>query len=98
VLLHKVEEDLALPRFLIQDGVFHGIARRISVKTLDYVHRQAAEAEDRPFQYIATSIVDELSSAAADQVRDGVYEFDLRHVTAATVSDAAGNRFFKRNF
>ncbi|WP_431258547.1 DUF2326 domain-containing protein [Roseateles chitinivorans] len=100
VLLTQVEEDLALPRFLIQDGVFHGIAKRIAVKTLNYVYRQAlaAQADYRPFQYIATFNVDELSSAEQDQARDGAYEFDVGDVTVASLSDDPGGRFFKREF
>ena len=73
---------------------------RITIKTLSYIAKQAqlAEADGRDVQYIATFTVDELSSVAEDQVRDGEYKFDLDSVTAVRLSDTPRERFFKREF
>jgi hypothetical protein len=71
---------------------------RITVKTLSYIAKQAqlAKVDRRDVQYIASFTVDELSSAAEDQVRDG--EYDLDSVTAVRLSDTLGERFFGREF
>ncbi len=100
VLLHQVDEDLAAPRFLIHDGVFHAIARRTVVKTMNYVSSQAdlAAAEGRPFQYITTFNEDELTAAEEERVRDGEYSFDVAKATVISVSDAPSGGLFKRRF
>lgn len=100
VLLHQVDTDMALPRFLIHDGAFHAIARRTVVKTLNFIARQAAAAAmvGRPFQYITTFNEDELASADEELTRDGALEFDVVEATVITLSDAPTGGLFKRRF
>ena len=100
VLLHQIDMDMLLPRFLIHDGVFHAIARRTVVKTLNFVHAQAvsAEALGRPFQYITTFNEDELALADEQWTRDGELAFDVASVTVVTVSDAENGGLFKWRF
>jgi uncharacterized protein YydD (DUF2326 family) len=100
VLLHQIDTDMLLPRFLIHDGVFHAIARRTVVKTLNFIDAQAAAAKllDRPFQYITTFNEDELASADEEWARDGELAFDVAEATVVTVSDGDGGSLFKRRF
>lgn len=100
VLLHQVDTDMALPRFLIHDGAFHAIARRTVVKTLNFIARQAAAVAvlGRPFQYITTFNEDELASAGEERTRDGEFEFNVAEATVITLSDASSGGLFKRRF
>lgn len=96
VFFHAVETGLPLPRFLIHDGAFHGIARRTVVRALNYVFQRSKEHSS--FQYIATFNEDELSATPEEQARDGRFEFDMDELTVLTVADTADKMLFRRQF
>jgi uncharacterized protein YydD (DUF2326 family) len=94
VFLYNVDRDRGMPRFLIHDGVFHGIEYRTKVNVLNYVHYRLREM---PFsQYIVTFNEDELPESAEDRVAH--LSFDLESVTIARYEDREDRMFFKRAF
>jgi uncharacterized protein YydD (DUF2326 family) len=96
VFLHAVDARIALPRFLVHDGAFHGISRRTVVRALNYIHARAVA--DASFQYIATFNEDELSVRTPDQGRDGAFDFDVDSATAIELGDTPEEMLFGRAF
>lgn len=96
VFLHAVDTRLAIPRFLVHDGAFHGISRRTVVRALNYIHGRAVV--DPSFQYIATFNEDELGVRAHDQERDGSFDFDVGAVTALVLGDTPQEMLFGHHF
>lgn len=96
VFLHAVITQVPVPRFLIHDGAFHGIAKRTVVRALNYVYHWSLQHPT--FQYIATFNEDELSVTPDEQVRDGQFAFDIEKQTVLTVADSADRMLFRRQF
>lgn len=96
VFLHSIRTQRQLPRFLVHDGVFHGIAKRTMVDTLNYVSRQSQLYPG--FQYIVTFNEDEIYIPDERKELDGALIFDLDDVTVAKFTDSDSGMIFKRAF
>ena len=96
VFFHSIDSEIPNPRFLIHDGVFHAIARRTVVRTLNYIFQRSQE--NPTFQYIVTFNEDEISATQTEQERDGRFEFDIDQVTILKLSDHPDHMLFKRQF
>lgn len=96
VFLNAVRTERKLPRFLVHDGVFHGVARRTMVGALNYIHRQSFLYPG--FQYIVTFNEDELYISEERKYIDGNFAFDLDDVTIARFTDSEAQMIFRRAF
>jgi uncharacterized protein YydD (DUF2326 family) len=96
VFLNAVRTERRLPRFLVHDGVFHGVSTRTTLDTLNYIHRQSQLYPG--FQYIATFNEDELYVAKERRELDGALGFDLDGAIVARYTDSADGMIFKRAF
>lgn len=96
VFLHSIRTQRQLPRFLVHDGVFHGIAKRTMVDTLNYVHRQSQLHPG--FQYIVTFNEDEIYIPEERKELDGTLDFNLDDVVVARYTDNDSGMIFKRAF
>jgi len=96
VFLNAVRTQRQLPRFLVHDGAFHGISKRTTLDTLNFIHRQSLLYPG--FQYIATFNEDELYVAEERKELDGVLGFDLGRATVAHYTDSRNGMIFKRAF
>lgn len=96
VFLHAIRTQRQLPRFLVHDGVFHGISRRTMIDTLNFIHRQGQMYPG--FQYIVTFNEDEIYIPEERKELDGALEFDLDKAVVARYTDSEQGMIFKKAF
>ena len=96
VFFHAIRTQRQLPRFLVHDGVFHGMSKRTTVDTLNYIYRQSQLYP--VFQYIATFNEDEIYIPDERKELDGTLKFDLEKAVVARYTDNEKGMLFKRVF
>lgn len=96
VFLNAVKTNRELPRFLVHDGVFHGVAKRTMIDTLNYIHRQSLLYPG--FQYVVTFNEDELYIPEERKELDGSPEFDVEDAVIARYADSESEMIFRRAF
>jgi len=96
VFLKIVKEKRVFPRFLIHDGVFHGISLNTKIKALNFMYHQYLAYPY--FQYIITFNEDEIYIPVEKQDFVGAFEFDMSDVVIAEFTDNPDGMIFKRDF
>lgn len=96
LFLNQISEDRKLPKFLIHDGVFHGIIPKTKVNTLNYVY--SSFLQQPHFQYIVTFNEDELLLPENKEESYGRYSFDIEDQIIAVYEDVPEKMIFKRAF
>lgn len=95
VFLNNIRSERIFPRFLIHDGVYHGIEINTKVKALNFIYHQYLAYPY--FQYITTFNEDEIY--IPEEKRDMVkFDFDLNNVVIAEFTDSPEGMIFKRDF
>jgi uncharacterized protein YydD (DUF2326 family) len=94
VFLNSLESLNFRPRFLIHDGVFHGISNTTIINTLNFMDKKLKSSIGS--QYIVTFNEDEVS--LENEGRYGKYNFNVSEKIIATYSNAPKEMIFKRNF
>ncbi|WP_169740831.1 DUF2326 domain-containing protein [Stenoxybacter acetivorans] len=95
VLFNILKHDLQLPRFLIHDGIFHGIENLKRVNLLNYLYQQS---KTQSFQYIATFNAEEIELTEENQQRGIHYDFNLAEQTILYLEDVPDKMLFKHRF
>ncbi|MEX2567138.1 MAG: DUF2326 domain-containing protein [Cyclobacteriaceae bacterium] len=96
VFLKNINEERVFPRFLIHDGVYHGISLNTKIKALNFMYHQHLE---KPyFQYITTFNEDEIYIPEEKTELVGSFDFDLENVVIAEFTDNPEGMIFKRDF
>ncbi len=96
IFLSSITTGRKLPNFLIHDGVFHGVAKRTVVNTLNYLYSQSLQHPS--FQYIVTFNEDEIHIPPNKESSYGKFSFDPFDRVVATYEDTAEKMAFKRAF
>lgn len=96
VFLHAIRTQRQLPRFLVHDGVFHGISRRTMIDTLNFIQLQSQLYPG--FQYICTFNEDEIYIPEERKDLDGTLTFDLDSAVVARYTDSESGMIFKKAF
>lgn len=96
VFLHSILQDRKLPKFLIHDGVFHGVARKTLVNTVNYVYQKSLELPK--FQYILTFNEDEIDIPQEKVPLYGAFKFNIEDYVVATFADNQDKTLFRRMF
>ena len=94
VFLNIVMNDRELPRFLIHDGVFHGISRETVVNVLNYMFSKSLQYQN--MQYIITANREELFYPELPE--GSGYSFNLNDMIVAEYEDIAEKMIFGRVF
>lgn len=96
VFLKNINEERIFPRFLIHDGVYHGISLNTKIKALNFMYHQHLE---KPyFQYITTFNEDEIYIPEEKTELVGSFDFDMENVVIAEFTDSPEGMIFKRDF
>jgi uncharacterized protein YydD (DUF2326 family) len=85
VFLSTINSGRSLPRFLIHDGVFHGIAHKTRIRYLNYVHSIFLSSRDA--QYIITLNEDEISLPDDYEAALSHLDFDIKTCVIKTLED-----------
>jgi len=96
VFINGVREKRKLPRFLIHDGVFHGMDKKIMIRVLNLMHSEFLKNQD--FQYIITANENEINVPSGEEDIYGKYTFDLDKSTVATYEDEESKMIFKKEY
>jgi uncharacterized protein YydD (DUF2326 family) len=96
VFLKNIRINSPFPRFLIHDGVYHGIALNTKIKALNYIYRQYLA--NPTFQYFVTFNEDEIYIPKEKASIVGSFEFDIENIKIAEFTDKPLGMLFKRDF
>jgi uncharacterized protein YydD (DUF2326 family) len=96
VFLKNIRSNSPFPRFLIHDGVYHGIALNTKIKALNYIYRQYLA--NPTFQYFVTFNEDEIYIPKEKASIVGSFEFDIENIKIAEFTDNPLGMLFKRDF
>jgi len=96
VFFNLIEQQRALPHFLVHDGVFHGIDIKTIVRVLNRVNSMFLQKQN--FQYIITANEKELEIPEEKRDVYGEYNFDLERATIVTYKDIQEHMIFKREY
>lgn len=96
VFLRNIKEERVFPRFLIHDGVYHGISLNTKIKALNFMYHQ--HLAHPYFQYITTFNEDEIYIPEEKKDLVGAFEFDMKDVVIAEFTDNPEGMLFKRDF
>lgn len=96
VFFNIIESNRKLPRFLIHDGVFHGIDKKTVMRILNLVYSKFLKNQD--FQYIITANEDELLVPQDKEDLYGKYNFDLEKTICVTYKDSPEDMIFKQEY
>lgn len=96
VFFHTIQENRKTPRFLVHDGVFHGMDRNTIVRILNYVNSFNLQNPD--FQYIITGNEDEIIIPMESEEIDEKYEFDIEDKTIIELGDSPQEMLFQEEF
>jgi len=96
VFLHNINQQRAMPHFIIHDGVFHAISLDTKIKALNYIYHQCLQNPN--FQYITTFNEDEIAISEDKKELIGEFRFQLKDVLIAQYTDNPEEMIFKRNF
>lgn len=95
LFFNMIDKQLPLPRFLVHDGIFHGMENRIKVNLLNYIYQRSQKDS---FQYIATFNREEISLLDDGDRREAIYNFDLAENTILNLEDHPESMLFRRVF
>ncbi len=96
VFLNIITTKRNLPRFLIHDGIFHGIGIKTVVRTLNLIHSKHLQFPN--FQYIITANENEISVPSDKKDIYGKYDFNMNDHIIATYKDNPEQMIFKREY
>jgi len=96
LFLNACENERFLPRFLVHDGVFHGIAHKTRIKFLNYLDKKLAEIGD--VQYIITLNEDEIIVPEAEEESVAILDFSLEDRAIIRLEDSPEKMLFSREF
>ncbi len=96
VFFNLIEQQRALPHFLVHDGVFHGIDIKTVVRVLNRVNSMFLQKHN--FQYIITANEKELEIPEDKKSVYGEYSFDLDKTTIAIYKDIPKDMIFKKEY
>ncbi len=94
VFFNLIDDQRALPHFLLHDGAFHGIDIKTTINVLNYI---AKRSEGRRFQYIFTANEHEIDSSSHEGSY-GQLSFNLKDATILVLEDKPEKMFLKREF
>jgi uncharacterized protein YydD (DUF2326 family) len=94
VFLNLIANNRELPRFLLHDGVFHGISRETIINVLNYMYSQSLQYKN--IQYIVTANKEEIITPGLPEYLS--YNFNLEDMVIADYSDIPEKMIFKRTF
>ncbi len=96
VFLNNVNEKRDLPKFLIHDGVYHGISLDTIIRSMNYIYHQFLA--NPHFQYIVTFNEDEIYVPEEKESVVGKFDFDISPMIVAEFTDNPEGMIFKRDF
>jgi len=96
VFLNACINKRDLPRFLIHDGVFHGIAHKTRIKLLNFLNYKFPQIGES--QYIITLNEDEIIFPDDGQQLITKLDFNLKDCVIATLEDDPVKMFFGHEF
>jgi uncharacterized protein YydD (DUF2326 family) len=94
--LNLVHTNRNLPRFLVHDGVFHGIDAVTRTSVLNYMQQEHQRYPD--FQYIVSANEEELDIPSGRASKYGAYTFDWRNRIVAKYKATPRGGIFHREF
>ena len=94
VFINSLKDNRAFPKFLVHDGVFHGISYDSVVKSLNYMYNQYNKFKN--FQYLLTFNEDEISKTNGLTETNFIFEFDERIILE--LSDDKDRMLFNKAF
>lgn len=92
IFLKNIKENRIFPRFLIHDGVYHGIEIQTKIKALNYLYHMHNRYPY--FQYLVTFNEDEIR---VPEIIEG-FDFRLDDLVIAEFTDSPEGMIFKRDF
>lgn len=96
VFIRACQLGRELPRFLIHDGVFHGIAHKTRINLLNYLDKKFEEIPN--VQYIITLNEDEIGMPNESEELVGHLDFSLESRAIAILGDAPSLMLFGSEF
>jgi len=96
LFLNTCENDRSLPRFLVHDGVFHGIAHKTRIKFLNYIDKKLDEIGN--IQYIITLNEDEIIVPEEENESVAILDFILEDRAIIKLEDSPEKMLFSREF
>jgi len=98
IFLNAVNNNRALPDFLIHDGVFGNMSHKIMVNYLNYLNEKHINlSKTRNFQYIVTFSEDEIEIPEIKKGLYGEFNFDFEFKKIIELEDVPDKMLFKRN-
>lgn len=94
VFINSLQNQRAMPKFLVHDGVFHAVFAGTIIKSLNYMNSELKQYPEA--QYFLTFNEDELSLDNVDE-RYGKFNFNVEDKIVATYSDSPEGMIFKRS-
>ncbi len=96
LFINACESERSLPRFLVHDGVFHGIAHKTRINFLNYLDKKLAEIGD--VQYIITLNEDEIIVPEEEEGSVAILDFSLKNRAVIRLEDSPEKMLFSREF
>lgn len=95
VFFNSCISNRSLPRFLIHDGVFHGISHKTRINLINYLNKKLKMIGD--IQYIITLNEDEVIFPDEGETSTSL-DFDLENMAIIKLEDDPNNMFFGKEF
>ncbi len=95
VFFNSCISNRSLPRFLIHDGVFHGISHKTRINLINYLNKKLKIIGD--IQYIITLNEDEIIFPDEGEISTSI-DFELENKAIIKLEDDPSNMFFGKEF
>ncbi len=100
IFLNAIQTNRRLPKFLIHDGVFHGMSHKSMVNVLNYIYQKHLQLYSAgvDFQYIVTFSEDDIVIPVDKKNLYGEFKFEFDDNVIVEVEDVKSKMLFKRDF